>query len=197
MTSPVRRSLAAFFCATMSALLLVGSAQAATVLNFEPPRGAPGERVSGTTVGAGMQGIASGRAVVLLAPTDRLADSATGLNDPDLVRFGIMTADGDDVGHFTGTVPAIAAGSYVAVAFCRDCGGGEVFTIGEFRVTGSSLPATGGAFTPWLIVGSLSLLGGASLLGWTHPKRDRARAEEQCATPIPAGHPHSGSRVDG
>lgn len=159
----LRRGLAALFVAAIC-VLLTAPAQAATVLNFERRQAAPGQRISGTTDGAGMQGIASGRVVVLLAPSDRAADQATGLTDPDLVRFGVMTADDGEVGHFTGTVPAIEAGSYVAVAFCRDCGGGGVFTIGEFRVTGSSLPATGGAFTLWVIVGSLSLLGGASLL---------------------------------
>ena len=164
--SKLRRGLASLLVATIC-VLLAGPAKAATVLNFEPPRGAPGERVSGSTDGAGMQGIASGRVVVLLAPTDRLADSATGLNDPDLVRFGVMTADDDDVGHFTGTVPAIEPGSYIAAAFCRDCGGEGVFTIGEFRVTGSALPATGGAVAPWLIVGCLLFVLGGSFLTYS------------------------------
>lgn len=127
-------------------------AHAATVLEFDPPQAASGERVTGTTVGAGMQGIVSGRVVVLLAPSDRVADVARGLRDPRLVTFGVMVADAADVGHFTGTVPKLEAGSYVAVASCPKCPG--VFTVGEFQVTGTRLPRTGPAMSLWLVIGS-------------------------------------------
>lgn len=133
-------------------------ASAATVLEFEPPAAMVGERVTGKTVGAGMTGIASGRVSVFLAPSNRGADLATGPEDPRLVRFGVMTADENDVGFFVGTVPDIDAGLYIAVATCRGCAvGGSVFTIGEFEVTGAVLPRTGIPLMVWMGAG-LALL---------------------------------------
>lgn len=146
--------------AIVGGVVFAGSAQAATVLSFNPVRAAPGERVVGTTVGAGMRGITSGRVVVLLARSDRDANAATGPDDRRLMRFGVMSADNEDVGRFSGRVPAVEAGSYVAVAYCRECvEGGSIFTVGEFKVTGAALPRTGFGPSMWMIGFSLVAAG--------------------------------------
>lgn len=146
-----------------SSVVMAPQAVAATVLEFEPTGATVGERVTGRTMGAGMQGITSGRVTVFLAPSNRAADLATGPKDPRLVRFGVMKADEKNVGHFTGTVPHIEAGSYIAVATCRECAvGGSVFTIGEFEVTGAVLPVTGSSRYLWIVIGMALIVGGVA-----------------------------------
>lgn len=154
-----------FLLVLTASVLSPSAAVAATVLEFEPTGASPGERITGKTLGAGMQGITSGRVTVFLAPSNRVADLATGPEDPSLVRFGVMTAGEKDVGYFAGTVPAIDSGSYIAVATCRECAvGGSVFTIGEFEVTGAPLPRTGIPLVMWMAVGlSLMTCGGVLL----------------------------------
>lgn len=152
----------------LTVLVMMSSAvKAATILEFDPTGAAAGDRVTGRTKGAGMQGITSGRVTVLLAPSNRVADFATGPKDPRLVRFGVMTADEKDIGHFDGIVPDLSADLYIAVAFCRECAeGGSVFTIGEFEVTGAVLPRTGMPIALWLTIGaSLLALGYGFRLG--------------------------------
>lgn len=151
--------------AVLVVILIGPNANAATVLEFEPPGATVGERVTGITMGAGMTGILSGRVVVLLAPSQRVADTARGPKDARLVRFGVMTADEKDVGHFTATVPNVEAGSYIAVAYCRGCiEGGSLFTVGEFEVTGAVLPRTGRPLTLWTAVGMTLVIVGRVVL---------------------------------
>lgn len=145
--------------------LSIPIAHAATVLEFTPREGRPGERVSGTTQGAGMRGIASGRVEVFLAPSNRAADLARGPGDSRLTQFGVMRADSGDVGRFKGVVPQLAPGSYIAVAYCRECAvGGSIFTVGEFRVAGAPLPATGRSLSlATFLTGILLVLGSMGL----------------------------------
>jgi hypothetical protein len=161
----VRRTIAVF--AVVVGVLSLGQAHAATILEFKPLSAVPGDQVGGTTVGAGMQGIPSGRVIVLLAPSNQVADAAKGPSDPSLVRFGVMRADGADVGHFSGRVPDVKPGSYIAVAYCRECAtGGTVFTVGEFEVAGGALPSTGVAVAVWVFLGVLMVLVGGCVLTW-------------------------------
>lgn len=149
-----------------SAILLLavsGTARAAVVLDFEPRRAGIGDQVVGTTRGAALNGIESERIVVFLAPSQEAADEASGPEDDRLSRFGLLTADASGVGRFTGSVPSVSPGHYIAVAFCRGCiPGGSIFTVGEFTVLGSALPETGTISMLWPVMAIL--LAGAGLL---------------------------------
>lgn len=148
----------------MLLVMIPSPVRAATILEFDPTGTAVGERVTGRTKGAGMQGITSGRVTVFLAPSNRVADLATGPKDPRLARFGVMTADEKDIGHFDGIVPELSRGLYIAVAFCRECAvDGSVFTIGEFEVTGAVLPRTGIPIALWITIGASLLASGYAL----------------------------------
>ena len=179
MTSPVRRSLAAFICAIVSALL-VGPAHAAVVVEFLPASAAPGAHVEMNVIG--LQ--AGDEVSFYLVPSQRVADALTG-QDPPRGRFVIpvrrhsVERDGGITVDFN--IPQIAPGRYVLVVHCRNCAGdGSTFSaVGDLEVLGSALPVTGRVPTGWLIIGSLLLLSGASLQGWTHSEGGRARAEEQ------------------
>ena len=151
--------------ATAFLLIGAGTASAATVLMFDPKRGEPGSPVVGTTVGAGMQGVTSGRVVVFLAPPHRIADLVDEPGDDRIARFGVMTADQGDIGHFIGEVPRVEPGNHVAVAYCRGCDG--MFTVGRFTVTGPSLPKTGAQLDPWSMVALAVLSIGALTAGLT------------------------------
>jgi hypothetical protein len=152
----------------MVSVVLVSPATAATVLEFHPTGAPPGERITGKTVGGGMEGITSGRVTVFLARSNRAADLATGPGDSKLTKFGVMTADEKDVGHFEGTVPALDPGSYIAVAYCRECvQGGSVFTVGEFEVTGAILPRTGIPLVWWVAIAGTLIASGSAFRNLT------------------------------
>lgn len=144
----------------MFLLLLFPSAGAAVVLEFEPARGPVGESVLGASDESGVPLPNSADLKIFLAPSQRAADRARGPRDPRLTGFGILRVDDAGVGRFSGTVPDVAPGAYVAVAYCRSCtAGGSTFTVGEFRVSGPILPATGSS-TEGFIRGALVLLTG-------------------------------------
>ena len=158
-------------------MLIAPVAEAATVIEFRPATASPGTEVKGQTLGAGMTGVPSDRVSVFLAPSQRIADAARGPRDRRLTRFGIMTADPADVGHFRGRVPSLGPGQYVAVAFCRSCvPGGSLFTVGRFDVGGPTLPRTGDSISVIFGLAICALFAGTiSAYALTRHRRASAR----------------------
>lgn len=142
-------------------LLLSGSgAAAAVVLEFTPASGRMGDRVRGRAAGLPLADRSDLQ--IFLAPSHRAADRARGPDDPRLVRFGRVRVDDEDVGRFSGIVPRLAAGDYVAVAHCRTCiPGGSTFTVGDFTIAGAALPATGPSPRDLVAVGLALIVAGA------------------------------------
>ena len=171
-----KRSIARVAIAAAGLVILSVPAHAATVLNFDPTGGEPGVPVVGK--GVGMQGIP--RLVIFLAPSHRVADMVESPRDERLERFGVMTADEGDIGHFIGEVPRVPPGRYVATAYCRECGG-SLFTVGDFTVRGSLLPRTGPAPHLWLVLGWFLVVGGSVLrfLARFDDESDADRGDEQ------------------
>lgn len=127
-------------------LALAGPSEAAVVLEFEPRSAPPGAMIDVRSIG---QPLVGDRFDVLLAPSQRVADEASGpgvMSDSRLVRIGRLAAEGPAADRFTFTVPNVEPGKYVAMLHCRGCGSGgaSLTALGRFRVTaGSQLPATG------------------------------------------------------
>lgn len=163
------------------AAILLSSDPAAAAIGVEvdPAEAPPGASATATSIDRSIEPIPSGRLEILLAPSQRAADTARGPNDPRLVSIGELVAKKRCVGRLSFTVPDVAAGDYVLVAHCAECtpgmvwfddcgrqdpelaeeasGPGTVFTVGEFTVTaGSRLARTGPLIVP--------ALGGAILL---------------------------------
>ena len=112
---------------------------------------------------------------IFLAPSHRAADEARGPRDARLTRFGHLRVDQRGAGRFRGTVPNIAPGGYVAVAYCGGCSPASTFTVGEFTVSGAKLPMTGSSLLRLVSLAILLLAGG--LLAWfptASHRRDRS-----------------------
>ena len=160
-------------------LVLAGPSEAAVVLKFEPRTALPGTTIDVRSVG---QSLAGDRFEVLLAPSQRVADEASGagvMSDPRLVRIGHLAADGPAADRFTFTVPNVEPGKYVAVLHCRGCGSGgaSLTALGRFRVTaGSRLAATGPQLGMFAVAAGLLLGAGQVLVGLVYLVRRRAQS---------------------
>lgn len=130
--------------------------------------------------------IPSGRLEILLAPSQRAADTAQGPEDPRLVTIGELVANDRCIGRLSFIVPDVPAGNYVLVAHCAECrpgmvffdtcdpkpelaeqadGRGTVFTVGQFTVaSGAALSRTGSPLLPAIGSALLLLALGAGLL---------------------------------
>lgn len=114
-----------------------GPAFAAIALKYDPPSGPPGTLIRAETVGPAMSLIPSRKLKVFLAP-ESIADRIRSQNDKRLVGIGDLLADEKDVGRMEFVVPPLPVGTYVALAWCRECGSGNgPITIGPplFKIT--------------------------------------------------------------
>lgn len=174
-------------------LLSSDPAAAAVAVEVDPSEAQPGATVVATTVDESMAMIPSGRLALFLAPSQRAADTARGLNDPRLVSIGELVANERCVGRLSFTVPDVAEGKRVLLAHCAECTTGMVFgdscrpdpqlaeeasgpgtfiTVGEFTVTaGSRLPRTGTSILPALGGAIVLAVLGIALLRRTAPPR--------------------------
>lgn len=145
-------------------LLFAPAAMAAVVLRFEPISGRSGDPIVGETPDASMSLVPSDRLAIFLAPSQEVADAVSSPHDERVQRFGTVTADERNIGHFEGEVPRVAPGTYVAIGWCRACGSdGVMLTVGTFRVVSSQLPVTGLRLL-WLMPTALLLLSLGALL---------------------------------
>lgn len=138
-----QRAIAIVFFAILVVTPVWVPAGAAVVLEFSPTSAAVGERVSGESDESGTILPGSADLEIFLAPSQRAADNARGPRDPRLTFFGNLRVDEQGVGRFTGTVPDVVPGDHVAVGYCGGCSPASTFTVGEFSVSGATLPTTG------------------------------------------------------
>lgn len=163
-------------------LILAPAAQAAVVLDFEPERGQVGKRVVGTSHESGVPLVDATELRIFLAASSRVADSARGPRDPSLTSFGALRVDDEGVGRFSGTVPHLAPGDYVAVAYCRTCAArGSIFTVGDFTVAGSAALPTTGLSSPVLMSIALIFIAVGALVSLVTRRRERASAPSTLA----------------
>ena len=168
-------------------LVLAGPSEAAVVLKFEPRTALPGTTIDVRSVG---QSLAGDRFEVLLAPSQRVADDASGagvMSDPRLVRIGRLAAEGPAADRFTFTVPSVEPGKYVAVLHCRGCGSGgaSLTALGRFRVTaGSQLPATGSDSRILLVTAGALMVVGQIVMTFSRRSRRDLSCRSRTRSPV-------------
>jgi hypothetical protein len=109
----------------------VPSAHAAIQVVFSPAIAVPGESVRADTSDGSMRLIPSRRLSLFLMRRGGYGD-LSGPGDPRILRIGAMRADTADVGHLHFTMPPLGEGNYLAIGYCRECGG-TFFEVGGLR----------------------------------------------------------------
>jgi hypothetical protein len=108
-------------------------AEAALWMEFEPPRGDPGTKVVGRTVGNGAMRAGDGPYPAYLVPV------ATN----DRTPIGEVVVDDEDNGTLRFTVPDVPGGKYEIRIHCEPCApysaGRTELPLGEFRVLGPAI----------------------------------------------------------
>lgn len=126
--------------------------------------------------------IPSGRLLLFLVPAD-VADTIESPDDPRLVPIEDLVADAKEVGRVTFTVPDLSRGTYMTVAYCRECAqGGTIFTVGPFEVEAHGVTKEGrteGSSNDSLpllavVVGALAALSAVGLALRVRRKRTRS-----------------------
>lgn len=141
----------------VSALLSGRYAEAAVVINLVPRIASPGDVVAVRSTGQSPP--RGGYFDLFLAPSQKVADGASGPADPRLVRVARLMSGNPRSERPTFTVPDVPPGRYVIVGFCKACGAKMFSAVGKGLVVTASAPLPRTGTGPgMLMVGGLSLL---------------------------------------